>query len=83
MKNIKFHISIAFGATEKKECQIEEECPSQTAIGIPIPKKTQTELRSGFGNDKNLGFGFGFGIPQEWREMGHDGFSLTRIVWNV
>jgi hypothetical protein len=48
---------------KKYSCQIEEECPSQTAIGIPILKKPQTELRSGFGIDKNLGFRFGFGIP--------------------
>jgi hypothetical protein len=45
-------------------CQIEEDCPSQTAFGIPIPKKLQTKIRSGFGINKNRGFGFGFGIPQ-------------------
>jgi hypothetical protein len=60
MTNIKFFISGVFGATYKNWCQIEEECPSQTTIGIPIPKKIQTKLRSGIGIDKNLGFG----IPQ-------------------
>jgi hypothetical protein len=49
---------------KKSWCQLEEECPPQTAFGIPIPKKLQTKLRSGFGIYKNRGFGFGFGIPQ-------------------
>jgi hypothetical protein len=49
---------------KKPWCQIEEECSSRTAIGIPIPKKPPPKLRSSFGFDKNLGFGFGFGIPQ-------------------
>jgi hypothetical protein len=62
------HISGAFGATEKLLiniqywCQIEEECLSQTAFGIPIPKKLSTELWLGTGLIKNRGFGFG--IPQ-------------------
>jgi hypothetical protein len=49
------HISGAFGATEKLLiniqywCQIEEECLSQTAFGIPIPKKLSTELWLGTG----------------------------------
>jgi hypothetical protein len=34
--------------------KIEEECQSGTAIRIPIPKKNQTELWSGFGIDKIL-----------------------------